>query len=522
MTALSICGFTASRMMSAPAAASALAATAVTPWRSTSSRRRSSRGWLQTTAEASTRPRSSRPESIASAITPAPTMATREPCSVVSSMPAGRYRAAPRFALHTLGSRTVVAARAMIGGMPAAPEGHDQPPVRDAGQSPPPPADPYAPWVWTAYPPPGAVSPPPDGQPPAHPGTVYPPPGAVYPPPGAVHPPGTIYPPPDAAYRPGTMYPPPGAVYPPGTAYPPPGTNYPPGTVYPPPAAGYVPAGWGAQPAPPQANSRRRGGFVGGLLTALAAIAKLGYFGKFGFTALTMVIAVVAYSLVFGWAFAVGLVLIIFVHEMGHFLTSRVMGVPMSAPVFVPFLGAFTAAGKGLTSDRRREAVIAIAGPISGFVATLARLPLGAQPGGRQPGGALRLLPRLLRVLHHPLQPDPDPAPGRRSGHQRYQQVVQPRRAGLLGALVVSEVFGYSLANPILILIFVVAIYSVWGRFRAARMGAEAPPLPVRTRFLIGAGYVAMVAMSGLLHDPQRGLAQQPRADPELRSPALR
>ncbi len=386
----------------------------------------------------------------------------------------------------------------MIGGMPAAPEGHDQPPVRDAGQSPPPPADLYAPWVWTAYPPPGAVSPPADGQPPAHPGTVYPPPGAVYPPPGAVHPPGTIYPPPDAAYRPGTMYPPPGAVYPPGTAYPPPGTNYPPGTVYPPPAAGYVPAGWGAQPAPPQANARRRGGFVGGLLTALAAIAKLGYFGKFGFTALTMVIAVVAYSLVFGWAFAVGLVLIIFVHEMGHFLTSRVMGVPMSAPVFVPFLGAFTAAGKGLTSDRRREAIIAIAGPISGFVATLLVYLWALNQGADNPGvrfafslayfGFFITLFNLIPIL---------PLDGGRvtSAISKWFNLAG---VVLLGGLVVSEVFGYSLANPILILIFVVAIYSVWGRFRAARMGAEAPPLPVRTRFLIGAGYVAMVAMSGL------------------------
>ena len=353
-------------------------------------------------------------------------------------------------------------ARAMIGGMPAAPEGHDQPPVRDAGQSPPPPADPYAPWVWTAYPPPGAPHPPPAGQAPAHPGTVYPPPGPGYPPPGAVYPP--------------------------------------PGTVYPPPRAAYVPAGWGSgQQAPAQGNAaKRRGGFVGGLLTALAAIAKLGYFGKFGFTALTMVIAVVAYSLVFGWAFAVGLVLIIFVHEMGHFLTSRAMGVPMSAPVFVPFLGAFTAAGRGLTSDRRREAIIAIAGPISGFVATLAVYLWALNQAAATSGvrfafslayfGFFITLFNLIPIL---------PLDGGRvtSAISKWFNL-----AGLviLGALVVSEVLGYSLGNPILILIFVIAIYSVWGRFRAARRGAEAPPLPARTRVLIGAGYVALVAMSGV------------------------
>ena len=360
-------------------------------------------------------------------------------------------------------------ARAMIGGMPAAPEGHDQPPVRDAGQSPPPPADPYAPWAWTAYPPPGAPHPPPTGQAPVHPGTAYPPPGTVYPPPG-------------------TQYPPPGTQYPP------------PGTAQPPPGAAYVPAGWGSwQQAPPQRNAAtRRGGFVGGLLTALAAIAKLGYFGKFGFTALTMVIAVVAYSLVFGWAFAVGLVLLIFVHEMGHFLTSRVMGVPMSAPVFVPFLGAFTAAGKGLTSDRRREAIIAIAGPISGFVATLALyLWARAQPAATSGVqfafslayfGFFITLFNLIPIL---------PLDGGRvtSAISKWFNL-----AGLVivGALVLSEGLGYTPGNPILIIVLVIGAYSVWGRFQAARRGAEAPPLPARTRVLIGVGYVGLVAMSGV------------------------
>jgi len=370
----------------------------------------------------------------------------------------------------------------MIERMPATPEGPDPTTEPDAGQTPVHPASPRAPWNWSDYPPyPGS----PSGQPAPHPGTIYPPPGTAYPP------------------SPGTAYPPAGPGYPP-----PPGTAYPPaGTLYPPPGAGYVPAGWGAwqQGTRPGATggatatpARRRGGVVGGLLTALAFIAKLGYFGKFGFTALTMVIAVVAYSLVFGWAFAVGLVLIIFVHEMGHFLTSRAMGVPMSAPVFVPFLGAFTAAGQGLTSDRRREAIIAIAGPISGFVATLAVYLWALNQAAATSGvrfafslayfGFFITLFNLIPIL---------PLDGGRvtSAISKWFNL-----AGLviLGALVVSEVLGYSLGNPILILIFVIAIYSVWGRFRAARRGAEAPPLPARTRVLIGAGYVALVAMSGV------------------------
>ena len=237
---------------------------------------------------------------------------------------------------------------------------------------------------------------------------------------------------------------------------------------------------------------------MGGLLTALAAIAKLGYFGKFGFTALTMVIAVVAYSLVFGWAFAVGLVLIIFVHEMGHFLTSRVMGVPMSAPVFVPFLGAFTAAGRGspATAGARRSSPSPGPSPASWppSPSTSGRSTRRRPPRGCRFAFSLAYFGFFITLFNLiPILP---------LDGGRVTSAISKwfNLAGLviLGALVVSEVLGYSLGNPILILIFVIAIYSVWGRFRAARRGAEAPPLPARTRVLIGAGYVALVAMSGV------------------------
>jgi Zn-dependent protease len=235
-------------------------------------------------------------------------------------------------------------------------------------------------------------------------------------------------------------------------------------------------------------------------MTAALAVLKYGaLFSKFGITAVTMLIAIVVYSLLFGWAFAVGLVLIIFVHEMGHFLTSRAMGVPMSAPVFIPFLGAFTAAGRGLTSSRRTEAIIAIAGPIAGFAATLAVYLWALAQPFNAPGVAFAVslsyfgffisLFNLVPML---------PLDGGRvaSAISKWFNL-----AGLLilGALLGSQLAGATVVNPILVLVFLVGCYSVWGRFRAARMGTEAPQLPVRTRIVIGAGYVALVAASALL-----------------------
>ena len=82
-------------------------------------------------------------------------------------------------------------------------------------------------------------------------------------------------------------------------------------------------------------------------------------------TAGTMLVSVGAYALLFGWKFGVALVLLIFVHEMGHVLELRRQGVPASAPMFIPFVGAFVAM-KEMPKDAWREAQVALAGPIVG------------------------------------------------------------------------------------------------------------------------------------------------------------
>jgi Zn-dependent protease len=79
----------------------------------------------------------------------------------------------------------------------------------------------------------------------------------------------------------------------------------------------------------------------------------------------SMIVSVGAYALLGGWWFGVGLVGLIFVHEMGHVLELRRQGVPASAPLFIPFMGAVIGIKK-LPHNAWREAQVALAGPLLG------------------------------------------------------------------------------------------------------------------------------------------------------------
>ncbi len=90
---------------------------------------------------------------------------------------------------------------------------------------------------------------------------------------------------------------------------------------------------------------------------------------KFAGTFLTMGLTVVLYAQIYGWLFAVGFVAVIFVHEMGHYSTSKILGLDVSAPTFIPFLGAFIKM-KSVPKSVREEAIVAIGGPAAGAFIT--------------------------------------------------------------------------------------------------------------------------------------------------------
>jgi Zn-dependent protease len=84
-----------------------------------------------------------------------------------------------------------------------------------------------------------------------------------------------------------------------------------------------------------------------------------------------MVISIIVYRLVFDWPRAIGFVLLIFVHEMGHVVANIAYGLPASAPLFIPFLGAVINLRK-MPQNAKVEAIVGIAGPIAGTIGALA------------------------------------------------------------------------------------------------------------------------------------------------------
>jgi Zn-dependent protease len=136
-------------------------------------------------------------------------------------------------------------------------------------------------------------------------------------------------------------------------------------------------------------GAQRRGlrGRIGsGLAGAGALLAKFGAglkallvaapYTKVLLTGGTALVSVAAYSLFWGWEFAAGFVVLLFVHEMGHAIQLRREGIKASAPMFVPFMGALITA-RSLGDNALAEARVGLAGPILGSLGAAAVAVLG-------------------------------------------------------------------------------------------------------------------------------------------------
>lgn len=109
----------------------------------------------------------------------------------------------------------------------------------------------------------------------------------------------------------------------------------------------------------------------------VAGVIILKFIGKIKFllpillkTGGSMLVTVWFYAMVWGWKFALGFVILIFLHECGHLIVAKKFGLNVSAPMFIPFFGAFI-----LLRDAPRnawmEACVGIGGPMFGSIAAL-------------------------------------------------------------------------------------------------------------------------------------------------------
>ena len=103
------------------------------------------------------------------------------------------------------------------------------------------------------------------------------------------------------------------------------------------------------------------------LLLMLFKFAKLGPLLK---SAGFMALSVGVYALLFGWWYAVGIVLLLLAHEMGHYVAARRLGMNVGLPTFIPFVGAWIEL-KDQPLSVAQEAQIAFAGPFVGTVAAV-------------------------------------------------------------------------------------------------------------------------------------------------------
>ena len=203
-------------------------------------------------------------------------------------------------------------------------------------------------------------------------------------------------------------------------------------------------------------------------------------------TAGSMLVSIAAYAWIWGWRFAVGFVLLIFVHELGHVLELRRQGVPASAPLFIPFLGAVVGM-KQLPDDAWKEARVALAGPILGSIGA-AVVWIAAEATGSEFLLALAFVGFFLNLFTLiPIVP----LDGGRAAAALHPAIW-------LGGLVLMVGLAVYRPNPILILIVVLGGLELWKRWRDRGENAEYYRLAVSQRVAVAVVYLGLIVALGV------------------------
>lgn len=94
----------------------------------------------------------------------------------------------------------------------------------------------------------------------------------------------------------------------------------------------------------------------------------------------SMLLSIGAYAWLYGWKFGLGFVLLLLVHELGHSLAAKWFGLKVSAPVFIPFLGAQILL-KEMPKNAWVESIVGFGGPLLGTIGGLVVFVVGMVTG---------------------------------------------------------------------------------------------------------------------------------------------
>jgi Zn-dependent protease len=203
-------------------------------------------------------------------------------------------------------------------------------------------------------------------------------------------------------------------------------------------------------------------------------------------TAASMLVSIAAYAWIWGWQFAIGFVVLIFVHEIGHVIELRRQGVPASAPLFIPFLGAVIGM-KQLPDDAWKEARVALAGPILGSVGAVAFW-VAAELADSELLMALAFVGFFLNLFN--LVPIV-PLDGGRAVGALHPAIWLLGLLIMVGLLVVSP-------NPILILIVIIGGLELWRRWREKDEKPEYYRLSASKRLTVAIVYIGLIVVLAL------------------------
>jgi Zn-dependent protease len=185
-------------------------------------------------------------------------------------------------------------------------------------------------------------------------------------------------------------------------------------------------------------------------------------------TLLSMIAFAGVYWALYGWPFAIGMVLSIYVHEMGHVLMLRNYGIPASAPMFIPGFGAFISM-RGRSITPIQDSRVGLAGPIYGFGAALFALLLAYATGSKTSAaiahfGAVINLFNLIPVWQL-------------DGSRGFASLTRNQRIMIVSA---AAILWLATSEPMLFLIALAALFRLFSNLG----GTTAPREPDQTGLL--------------------------------------